>query len=30
VSVDGTAHYPSMERPAEYTAVLRDFLRDVT
>jgi pimeloyl-ACP methyl ester carboxylesterase len=30
VTVDGTAHYPSMERPAEYTGVLRDFLCEVT
>jgi pimeloyl-ACP methyl ester carboxylesterase len=30
VTVEGTAHYPSMERPAEYTAILRGFLREIT
>ena len=29
-SVDGTAHYPSMEWPVEFTAILRDFLGEVT
>lgn len=27
--VDGTAHYPNMERPEVYNGILEDFLRDV-
>jgi pimeloyl-ACP methyl ester carboxylesterase len=27
-TVAGTAHYPNMERPAEFTAILLDFLRE--
>ena len=26
VTIDGTAHYPNMERPGAYNAVVRDFL----
>ena len=29
-TVEGTAHYPNMERPGDYTALLRAFLREVT
>ncbi|GGL04174.1 hydrolase [Sphaerisporangium melleum] len=27
VSIDGTAHYPNMERPEEFNKILADFLR---
>ncbi|MEV4062778.1 alpha/beta fold hydrolase [Nonomuraea dietziae] len=29
VSIDGTAHYPNMERPDVYNEILEDFLRTV-
>ncbi|WP_416986491.1 alpha/beta fold hydrolase [Streptomyces sp. T028] len=29
VLVDGVGHYPNMEKPAEFTAVIRDFLKSL-